>query len=210
MLCLLAFEFGTEDVWGRRGSTVATLPLALSSSYRTPRQEYYPTFSLICSCIPVACSTSNIDLTGDLEHSRLFLSTMATGALLDQDFGSESEDDNFNPAPAEESDNDVAADSDPDARPSTKSGTDRWKSRRSEPDDVKDEDDEENKDSASVLVESKPFRGPGLDDEDEGEDVNGVGGDDEEEDEEDLEDEDEEEDVVSVGLNIVHIRLPVR
>lgn len=29
-----------------------------------------------------------------------------TSALLDQDFGSESEDDNFNPAPADDSDGD--------------------------------------------------------------------------------------------------------
>lgn len=33
-------------------------------------------------------------------------------SLLEQDFGSESEDDNFNPAPADESDNDVADNSD--------------------------------------------------------------------------------------------------
>lgn len=135
---------------------------------------------------------------------------MSTGALLDQDFGSESEDDNFNPAPADESDNEVAANSDPDARPSTKSGTDRRRSRQSEPDDVKEEDDEEIKDSAAVLDDSKPFRGPGLDEEDEGEEVNGAGGDEEEEDEEDLEEDDDEEDVVAVGPTILHIRLPVR
>ncbi|KAL8997939.1 MAG: hypothetical protein Q9169_002932 [Polycauliona sp. 2 TL-2023] len=120
---------------------------------------------------------------------------MSTGALLEQDFGSESEDDNFNPAPADESDNEVAADSDPDARPTTNSGTDRRKSRQSEPEDVKEEDG--NKDSASVLDDSKPFRGPGLDDEDEGDNVNGHGPDVDDEDEEDLEEEDEEEDVVS-------------
>ena len=130
------------------------------------------------------------------------LNTMSTGALLDQDFGSESEDDNFNPAPADESDNEVAGESDPHTRPSTQSGTDRRKSRQFEPDDVKEEDDdeEENKDSASVLDESKPFRGPGLDDGDESENVNGRGGDEDNEDEEDLEEEDDEEDVVSVGL----------
>ncbi|KAL9038058.1 MAG: hypothetical protein Q9180_003364 [Flavoplaca navasiana] len=123
---------------------------------------------------------------------------MSTGALLDQDFGSESEDDNFNPAPADESDNEVAGESDPNTRPSTQSGTDRRKSRQFEPDDVKEEDDEEeNKDSASVLDESKPFRGPGLDEGDEGENVNGHGGDEDDEDEDDLEEEDDEEDVVS-------------
>ena len=38
-----------------------------------------------------------------------------SAALLDQDFGSESGDDNFNPAPADESDNDAAGESDADA-----------------------------------------------------------------------------------------------
>ncbi|KAL8841142.1 MAG: hypothetical protein Q9176_003483 [Flavoplaca citrina] len=123
---------------------------------------------------------------------------MSTGALLDQDFGSESEDDNFNPAPADESDNEVAGESDPHTRPSTQSGTDRRKNLQFEPDDVKEEDEEEeNKDSASALDESKPFRGPGLDEEDEGENVNGRGGDEDDEDEDDLEEEDDEEDVVS-------------
>ena len=37
---------------------------------------------------------------------------MSSAALLDQDFGSESEGDNFKPAPAEDSDNDAAGDSD--------------------------------------------------------------------------------------------------
>ena len=37
---------------------------------------------------------------------------MSSAALLDQDFGSESEDDNFNPAPADDSDNEAAGDSD--------------------------------------------------------------------------------------------------
>lgn len=125
---------------------------------------------------------------------------MSTGALLDQDFGSESEDDNFNPAPADESDNEVAGESAPDTRPSTQSGTDRRKSLQFEPDDVKEEydDEEENENSASVLDESKPFRGPGLDEEDEGENVNGRGGHEDDEDEEDLEEEDDEEDIVSV------------
>jgi transcription elongation factor SPT5 len=35
----------------------------------------------------------------------------SSAALLDQDFGSESEDDNFNPAPADDSDNDAAGES---------------------------------------------------------------------------------------------------
>lgn len=39
----------------------------------------------------------------------------SSAALLDQDFGSESEDDNFNPAPADESDNDAAGESDADS-----------------------------------------------------------------------------------------------
>ncbi len=35
----------------------------------------------------------------------------SSAALLDQDFGSESEDDNFNPAPADDSDNEAAGES---------------------------------------------------------------------------------------------------
>lgn len=43
----------------------------------------------------------------------------SSAALLDQDFGSESEDDNFNPAPAEDSENDAAGESDADLNAKT-------------------------------------------------------------------------------------------
>ncbi|KAI4250157.1 MAG: hypothetical protein L6R40_000329 [Gallowayella cf. fulva] len=121
---------------------------------------------------------------------------MSAAKILDQDFGSESEDDNFNPAPADDSDNEVAADSDTEERPTPKLATARRKSHQSEPDGVKEEDDDGKQDSASVLDENRPFTRPGLEDEDEGEDVNGGGADDEE-DEEELEDDDDEDDVVS-------------
>ena len=153
---------------------------------------------------------STLDLTVCLDVVAI-VGKMSTDALLDQDFGSESEDDNFNPAPADESDNEVPGDSDHEARPSTKSGTDRRKGRQSESDDVKDEYDEENKGSTSGLGDSKPFRGPALDEEDGGEDVDGAGADDEE-DEEELEEDDDEEDVVSVGPisrpDAVHVQHP--
>jgi transcription elongation factor SPT5 len=45
----------------------------------------------------------------------------SSAVLLDQDFGSESEDDNFNPAPADDSDND--ADGDSNAEPGIKRTT---------------------------------------------------------------------------------------
>lgn len=164
--------------------------------------------SLIVGAFQLLYDATSTSLAAQAEL--LLIDTMSTGALLDQDLGSGSEDDNFNPAPADESDNEGAGDSDPDARPSTKSGTDRRRSRQSDPDDVKEEDDEGHKDSASVLDGSKPFRGPGLNDEDEAENLNGGGADDEDEDEDDQEEDDDEEDVVSVRRTILHIRLPLR
>lgn len=52
----------------------------------------------------------------------------SSAALLDQDFGSESEDDNFNPAPADDSDNDAAGESDADSN--TKRLLDQNKQKR--------------------------------------------------------------------------------
>lgn len=52
----------------------------------------------------------------------------SSAALLDQDFGSESEDDNFNPAPADDSDNDAAGESDADSN--TKRLVDQNKQKR--------------------------------------------------------------------------------
>lgn len=50
-------------------------------------------------------------------------------ALLEQDFGSESEDDNFNPAPADESDNDAAGESDADSNAKKSTHTTEQKRR---------------------------------------------------------------------------------
>jgi len=63
----------------------------------TPIQSHIP--SLLSSYVFVNDINENV-------------STMATSALLDADFGSESEDDNFNPAPADVSDNDAIGESD--------------------------------------------------------------------------------------------------
>lgn len=125
---------------------------------------------------------------------------MATATLLDVDFGSESEDDNFNPAPADVSDNDAAGESDTESvvkrpggpsdqarRPVPKDGLNELeggaagmrqngeqKSRRSQ--------DE----TGNVNKEADAQDAAGEYDED------GIGDDDDEEDEEDEDDEDEE------------------
>lgn len=117
---------------------------------------------------------------------------MSSNVVLNQDFGSESEDDNFNPAPADESDNEINGDGE---EPDASSGTSANKSRQNESNGVKNEDGEDSKDSPA-----RPFNGPGLGKEDEGGELDGEGGEDAEEDEEDDQDEDEddEEEVVSV------------
>lgn len=119
---------------------------------------------------------------------------MSSAALLDQDFGSESEDDNFNPAPADDSDNEAAGDSDAEvsSKP-TKNGAD--KRRRSIKEGNGDEEGEEDTEA------TQPLNGTGLhsnvprqngegeeDDNDSGdEDIDGADDDEDEEDEEDEE-----------------------
>lgn len=112
---------------------------------------------------------------------------MSSNAILNQDFGSESEDDNFNPAPADESDNEINGDGE---APDASSGINNNKSRPDGSNGVKSEDE---KDSPA-----RSFNGPGLTREDPGEEIDGEGGEDgEEEDEDDQDDDDDEEEVVS-------------
>ena len=67
---------------------------------------------------------------------------MSSAALLDQDFGSESEDDNFNPAPAEGSDNDAAGNSDDDRNVTRKFSNTQGR-RRSSVQQISDDDKED-------------------------------------------------------------------
>lgn len=70
----------------------------------------------------------------------------SSAALLDHDFGSESEDDNFNPAPADDSDNDAAGDDSraPDGAETKKDGPSRANGNPEQLDD-EDEDGENGK-----------------------------------------------------------------
>ncbi|KAL8762491.1 MAG: hypothetical protein Q9184_001526 [Pyrenodesmia sp. 2 TL-2023] len=121
---------------------------------------------------------------------------MSTNALLDQDFGSESEDDNFNPAPAEQSDNEDAVEPDAENGLDSEPDDNFTKSRRRGANGLKEEGSEDNKDLADDGGSARPFNGPGLAEEDEADELNSQGGDDDEE-EEDEEDDDDEEAVVS-------------
>ncbi len=138
-------------------------------------------------------------------HS-LFLKEMATAALLDADFGSESEDDNFNPPPADVSDNDAAGDS--DAEGTVKSREDpNEQSRRSMFQDGYDGDEDgvskKRQDEEQNRRRSRDVKVNGNVEEDAQDIVgvygeNGVGDGDEDE-EDDEEDEDEDEEAVSVS-----------
>ncbi|KAL8934424.1 MAG: hypothetical protein Q9211_005232 [Gyalolechia sp. 1 TL-2023] len=111
---------------------------------------------------------------------------MSSNAILNQDFGSESEDENFNPAPADESDNEIDGDGE---EPDASSGISAHKPRHNGLNGVKTEDREDGKD-----FPARPLSEPGLGKEDGGEELDGEGGDDGEEEEEDDHDEDEDED----------------
>ena len=65
----------------------------------------------------------------------------SSAALLDQDFGSESEDDNFNPAPAEDSDNDAAGESDADSNIKRSTSKNEQKRQTASEGHAADEDD---------------------------------------------------------------------
>lgn len=122
------------------------------------------------------------------------LLAMSTNALLDHDFGSESEDDNFNPAPADQSDNEDAVEPYAENGLDTEPDDHITKNRRHSVNGLKAEDD---KDLADGGGRPRPFSGPGLAEEDEADELNSQGGDDDEE-EDDEEDDDDEEAVVSV------------
>jgi len=100
-----------------------------------------------------------------------------SGTVLDQDFGSESEDDNFNPAPADESDNEGEADTKVSSKVAT-NGTERRRSSGG---------DEGSPDNPRGNVN-------GNHDDHGNEDVDGAG----DGDEEDEEDEDDDEIIVGV------------
>lgn len=130
---------------------------------------------------------------------------MTSAALLDQDFGSESEDDNFNPAPADDSDNDAAGENDNAVteRPRTNGSEQTRRPTHNEGHN----DEEDTMARPKELHGTGRGRGGGVGGEDNdavGEDdddtkPNGAGGDDED-DEEDDEDEDDEDEEVSVCL----------
>ncbi|KAL8687807.1 MAG: hypothetical protein Q9218_006124 [Villophora microphyllina] len=112
-----------------------------------------------------------------------------SSALLDQDFGSESEDDNFNPG--------VADDSDAEEKIDGKSDDDTQVNHQSRANGFKEEDGDK-KDTKEKMANTRPFRVQSLDEDDEGEDLNGEGGGDDD-DEEDLDEEDEDEEEVVSG-----------
>lgn len=97
--------------------------------------------------------------------------------VLDQDFGSESEDENFNPAPADESDNEGEADTKVSSKVPT-NGTERRRSSGGDRGSLGSPGEEVN----------------GEDDNRGNEDVNGAG----DEDEEEEEDEEDDEIIVEV------------
>jgi transcription elongation factor SPT5 len=123
---------------------------------------------------------------------------MATSNLLTTQFDdSEDEDDNFNPAPADLSDDENLRGNNDESEAQVRSEG----ARRRVAEDTYDDDDDEDVPPARINGKSKTpdRRGAdvadedGEDDEGEGEDLNGEAGDEEEEEEEDEEDDDEEE-----------------
>ena len=138
---------------------------------------------------------------------------MATSALLDADFGSESEDDNFNPAPADVSDNDAVGESDTENTAKHLGGQGEQPRRAPQGDshgvavgeelDVRRGGEQSLPRSREENV-SRNTNGNGQDVvEDYGENDTGIGageGDDDEDDE-DEEDEDEEDDEEAVSVS---------
>ena len=132
---------------------------------------------------------------------------MSTAALLDADFGSESEDDNFNPAPVDGSDNDGAAESEGEDRVRPKSNGQGQRQSSTQLDPY----DEENDPQASLKsrTNGKQSNGHsrGHEDEEDGSGVEDAGKrklnpirDEDEEDEEDEDEDDDEEEAVTVCL----------
>ena len=118
--------------------------------------------------------------------------------FVNQDFGSESEDDNFNPAPADESDNEVQGDSDEEGQqPVSKDETRR---RPSSPSTQfqHDTDQEDNDVSSSAPVNGNTRRGESGEQADD-EDAEGLGEDlGEIDDDEDEEEDDDDEEAITV------------
>lgn len=124
---------------------------------------------------------------------------MSSAAHLDQYFGSESEDDNFNPVPAEDSDNDAAGDSE-DGRNTGVNGNQKRRRSPAQPvSDEESEDDEDVRQGSPVgrvngeQTNGSGSLGPKSEDEEDTKKI-GNGGLDGAIDEEDEEDEDEDED----------------
>lgn len=109
-------------------------------------------------------------------------------SLLDQDFGSESEDDNFNPAPADESDNEVTRGPDGDVS-IKRSGSER---RGSSIGSIDSPESLRKKSGAREANGHRSNRANAEEDAEDEEEVNGSDRDDDDEEEED-DDEDEEE-----------------
>ena len=110
-----------------------------------------------------------------------------SAALLEQDFGSESEDDNFNPAPADESDNEAGGDSEtePSSKPITSNIERGRRSSAEHAGRVRSPEQEQN-----------------VEDEDEGDDLNGVGDQEDEDDDEDEDEDEDEDDAITVRCSV--------
>ena len=128
---------------------------------------------------------------------------MSSAALLNQDFGSESEDDNFNPAPADDSDNEAAGNSDDEVspKPATNGNSKKQLSVG------KNNEDGDGEDGTEANI---PLRGNGLQakghqesrvEEEDEEDINDSPGDDVNGADNDEDDEDEEDEEAVVCLN---------
>lgn len=128
---------------------------------------------------------------------------MSTASLLHTDDGSESEEDNFNPAPADDSDNEAAGGSDDElnSRPNQNNADQRHRAS----------DDDRNGGKDRRITKDAPQRNGNQVNDDVGEDEgengadglndsdpdigNGAGGDDEEDEDDEDDEEDEEEDI---------------
>ena len=141
---------------------------------------------------------------------------MSSGALLDQDFGSESEDDNFNPAPAEESDNEGADELENDVNGGSNADMVRRRSTDQRIDEDGDEDEQNSQQSPPERVNGRQQSRNGSldpkseDEEDYQRNQNGDRGHGDDDDEEEDEEDDDDEDAISVRLhpkNVVRLSL---
>lgn len=136
---------------------------------------------------------------------------MSSATFVNQDFGSESEDDNFNPAPAEDSDNDAPGSSDVEGDMSRKMH-DAQKGRRTSAQQMSDDDEEgvtqrpsangadgrrSHGHSSRELKDEEDVEHDGNQQNDSG-GLNGAADDDEGDEEDEDEDEEEEGEAISV------------